>query len=70
MTVSGLLIVLNEPFLSKPDWSKLSVLSMVLLTIIVYSDVKWCWGRVDNPSGQISYWGHRNVGNLGGFHGV
>ena len=50
---------------------ELSVLSMLLLTI-VYSDVKWCWGRIDNPSGQISYWGHRNVGNLGGFqfHGV
>ena len=50
--------------------AEFSVLSMLLLTIVVYSDVKWCWGRVDNPSGQSSYWGHRNVGNLWGFHGV
>ena len=42
---------------------------MLLLTILVYSAVKWCSGRVDNPSGQISYWGHRNVRNLGCFHG-
>ena len=43
---------------------------MLLLTILVYSAVKWCWGRVDNPSGPISYWGHRNVRNLGGFHAI
>ena len=35
---------------------------MLLLTIVVYSDVKWCWGRVDNPSGQISYWGASKCG--------
>ena len=49
---------------------EISVLSMLLLTMVVYSDVKWCWGCVDNPSGQISYWGHRNVGKFRGFHGV
>ena len=66
---SGLLIVLMSRFIE--TWLvELSVLSMLLLTIVVYSDVKWCWGRVDNPSGRISYWGHRNVRNLGGLQGI
>ena len=36
---SGLLIALIS-VLSKPDWSSLSVLSLLLLTIIIYSVVK------------------------------